>query len=241
MKIVKFSALFFSFCLSVVAVQAQTADEIVTKHINAVGGKDKINNVKSLYMEGVMDVMGNEAPITISMVNGKGYKSEVEFNGQKIVQAYNDKNGWMINPMMGSSDPQPIPDEQYKMGKEQIYIGGAFLDYAAKGTKVELLGKEKVGEADAFKLKVTTADNAESTYYIDPATFYVLKVSRQMEMGGQQGQVDVAFSDYKATDAGYVMPYTVETTMPQGFTLNATIKKVEVNKDIDLKTFEMPK
>lgn len=238
---VKFTALFFSFCLSVIAVQAQTADEIVNKHLTAIGGKDKINSVKSLYMEGVMEVMGNEAPITISLVNGKGYKSEVEFNGQKIVQAYNDKNGWMINPMMGSSDPQPIPEEQYKMSKEQIYVGGALLDYASKGTKVELQGKEKVGAVDAFKLKVTTSDNGESTYYVDPTTYYILKVSRQMEMGGQQGQVDVAFSDYKKTDAGYVMPYTLETTMPQGFTLNAKIQKVEVNKEIDLKTFEMPK
>ena len=62
-----------------------------------------------------------------------------------------------------------------------------------------------------------------------------------MDMGGQQGQVDVAFSDYKKTDAGYVMPYTVETTLPQGFSLNSKITKVELNKDIDLKTFEMPK
>lgn len=240
MKIVKFSALFLSFCFGVMAVQAQTADEIVNKHIEALGGKDKITNIKSLYMEGVMDVMGNEAPIVISMVNGKGYKSEVEFNGQKIVQAYNDKGGWMINPMMGSADPQAMPEEQYKVGKDEMNIGGALLDYAAKGKKVELLGKEKTGTVDAYKLKLTTADNAETTYYIDPTTYYIVKMSRTMEMGGQKGQVDIAFSDYKKTDAGYVMPYAIETTMPQGFTLNSKINKVELNKEIDLKTFEMP-
>ena len=241
MKIFKFSALFFSFCLSVMAVQAQTADEIVNKHIEALGGKQNIGNIKSLYMEGVMDVMGNEAPIVISMVNGKGYKSEVDFNGQKIVQAYNDKGGWMINPMMGSADPQAMPEEQYKIGKDEMTIGGALLDYAAQGKKVELVGKEKAGTVDAFKLKLTDADNSETIYYIDPATYYIVKMSRNMDMGGQQGQVDVAFSDYKKTDAGYVMPYTVETTLPQGFSLNSKITKVELNKDIDLKTFEMPK
>lgn len=240
MKVFKIAALFSTF-FSVLAVQAQTADEIVNKHIEAIGGKDKINSVKSLYMEGVMEVMDNEAPITISMVNGKGYKSEVDFNGQKIVQAFTDKNGWTINPMMGSSDPQPVPEEQYKMSREQIFIGGALLDYASKGTKVELQGREKVGAADAYKLKVTTSDNAESTYFIDPATYYVLKTSSVMDMGGQVGQVDIAYSDYKKTDAGYVMPYVLETSLPQGFSLKTIIKKAEINKDIDLKTFEMPK
>ena len=45
------------------AAQAQTVDEILSKHIDAIGGKEKISQVKSIYTEISMEVMGNSAPV----------------------------------------------------------------------------------------------------------------------------------------------------------------------------------
>src|ERR1700760_294125 len=87
------------------ALQAQTADEIVNKHIAALGGKEAIGKVKSLVTESTISMMGGENPATTTIVDGVGYKSEMEFNGTKIVQCVTDKSGWMINPMKGASDP----------------------------------------------------------------------------------------------------------------------------------------
>lgn len=225
---------------STALVQAQTADEVISKHITAIGGKEKISQIKSLYMEGAVDIMGNEAPMTSYILNRKGYKSEMEFNGQKIVNAMNEKGGWMINPMMGSSTPQPIPAEQFKSGKDQMVIGGALLDYQAQGSKAELLGKEKVANADAYKVKVTTKENDAATYFIDANTFYLVKMIRVANMGGQEAEFETAFSEHKKTDYGFTMPYKTEVTLPQGFSLAINFKKVEVNKEIDPKIFEMP-
>ena len=93
MKMFKTTLLAATALFSTALVQAQTADEIISKHISAIGGKEKISQIKSLYMEGAVDIMGNEAPMTSYILNGKGYKSEMEFNGQKIVNAMNEKGG----------------------------------------------------------------------------------------------------------------------------------------------------
>src|SRR5882757_7375468 len=95
--------------LSISAVQAQTVDEIINKHIEAIGGKEKLSQAKSLYIENSMEVMGNQAPSTESVLEGKGYKNETEINGAKKNNFYTDKGGWMVNPMMGASDPQAMP------------------------------------------------------------------------------------------------------------------------------------
>jgi hypothetical protein len=63
---------------------------------------------------------------------------------------YTDKGGWQINQFAGMTDPQAMPDEQFKAGEDQIYIE-PFLDYAARGAKVELVGQEKVGTVKHIK------------------------------------------------------------------------------------------
>src|SRR5689334_13011792 len=83
---------------SFIAVHAQTADEIINKHIDAIGGKDKLSQVKTVYSESTVQVMGNEAPSTLTVINGKGFRLESDINGQKMVQVYTDKSGWAINP-----------------------------------------------------------------------------------------------------------------------------------------------
>jgi len=221
------------------ASHAQTADEIVNKHIEAMGGKDKIKDIKSIYTEGVMNVMGNEAPVTTTVLNGKGFKSEVDFNGQKIVQVVTDKNGWAINPMMGSTDPQKMPDEQYNTSKDEIFVGGPLYNYAAKGYKVDLAGRESVNNVNAYKLNVTNGDNT-TTLYLDPNTYYIVKAVKKFSVNGQEGEVSTVFSDYKKTDNGFVLPYSTEITLPQGFSISSTVKKVDINKDIDPKIFDMP-
>ncbi|MCU7551262.1 hypothetical protein OCK74_19225 [Chitinophagaceae bacterium LB-8] len=240
MKILKTGLLAATALFSTILVQAQTADEIISKHISAIGGKEKVSQIKSLYMEGAVDLMGNQAPITSYILNGKGYKSEMEFNGQKIVNAMNEKGGWMINPMMGSSAPQPLPAEQFNASKDQMVIGGALLDYQAHGNKAELVGKEKVANADAYKIKLSTKEQDTTTYFIDANTYYLVKVVKVANMGGQEAEVEISFSDYKKTDYGFTMPYKTEVALPQGFSLATTFKKVEVNKEIDPKIFEMP-
>jgi hypothetical protein len=234
MKYVKFCLLGITAIFSSALVVAQTAEEIVSKHIEAIGGKDKISTVKSVYTEGSLSIMGNEAPSKSYLLNGKGYRSELDFNGQQIVQVFTDKGGWAINPMGGGTDPVPMPDDQYKNGKGQLNAGGPLYDYQAKGSKVELQGKE----GELFKLKLTT-DGTEQVLLIDPSTYYITKQITKGEVQGQQVDITSSFSNYKKTDYGLVLPYTTEIDLG-GFTISATVTKVEVNKEIDPKIFEMP-
>jgi hypothetical protein len=219
------------------ALQAQTADEIVNKHIAALGGKEAIGKVKSLVTESTISMMGGENPATTTIVDGVGYKSEMEFNGTKIVQCVTDKSGWMINPMTGASDPSPMPEDQYKVQKNSIYVGGALSDYESRGSKLELMGKE----GDAYKIKLTTKDNIEYFYQIDATTYLLKSMVTKGDMQGQQVDITTTLSDYRKTDAGFMVPYALDINIGGQFELTVAVKKVQLNPTIDPSFFEMPK
>ena len=158
MKTLKFSLLSVAILLCVVSANSQTANDIISKYIEATGGKAVIAGINSLYLESITEVMGNESPTTTIILNGKGYKNVSEMGDQKMIQCYTDKGGWGINPMSGGT-AEAMPEEQYKAGVRQIDIGGPLVDYAAKGNKLELLGTENIDSVNAFKLKLTDKNN----------------------------------------------------------------------------------
>lgn len=235
MKIVKHCLLLFVAITGLIKVNAQTVDEIINKHIDAIGGKAKLDQVKSIYSESSVAVMGNDAPSSLTILNGKGYRLETDIQGQKMVQVYTDKGGWAINPFGGAAEPQAMPDDQYKAGKDQLDVGGPLYNYAEKGNKVELVGKED----SAYKIKETNKDNVVTTFYIDPTTYYIKKAVMTGTMMGQEMEITRTPSNYKKTDFGIVLPYTIDISYGSQFSLTSTVKKVEVNKDVDPKIFEM--
>jgi len=235
MKTLIKGALLLSATLGIVTTQAQSVDDIVSKHIEALGGKTVLNSIKSIYVESTVEFMGNEAPSTTYILNGKGYKNELDFSGTKIVQCVTDKGGWAINPMAGATTAQPIPADQLKNYQLQLHVGGPLMDYAAKGYKAELTGKDSA----SYKIRLTTPDGIDMTYFIDQKTYLINKAVSKISMGGQEIETTAAFSDYRLTN-GYSLAYSQQVILPQ-VTLNITNKKVEINKDIDPAIFEMPK
>ena len=213
--------------------------KIIAKNTEAMGGKDKILSITSIKMENTIEAMGNESASTTVILNGKGFKNISDFNGQKMVQCYTDKGGWMINPMSESSDAAVMPEAQYKNGKNQINIGTSFLDYTKKGNKVELLGKEKLLNADVYKVKVTSSDSLSVLYYFDATTFYVIQTTINSDMNGQQMEVITKLSDFQKTDFGYVLPKTTTVSYGDQFSLVIKLKKAEFNIPVDASIFDL--
>lgn len=238
MKLLR-SVFVLAFVLPFIYLQAQTADEIVTKNIDAIGGKEIISKITSQVVESDLSVMGTTLTSTSTLLVGKGFKNVSNFNGQDIVQCITPTGGWMINPLQGMTDAQALPDDQVKAAQSALYIGGDLFDYKTRGSKVELAGRENVDGVNSYKIKLITKDGKETVYYIDPTTYYVVKRQSTSNINGEDVMAETTFSNHKKTDFGLVMPYT--TVSNQGFEITITVNKVEFNKEIDPKIFEMPR
>ena len=214
--------------LGMTTVRAQSVDDIIGKYVDALGGKAVLASVKSLVIESTVEVAGNEAPSTTTILYGQGYKSVTDFNGQQIVNCITPAGGWGIQP--GQTTPAAMPADIAKAGLLQLQVS-PLANYAANGYKVELIGKDSA----YYKLQMTVA-SAKITYFINAKTYLIDKLISNTS----QGESTITFSDYRKTDAGLVFPYAESLDLPQ-ISLAITDKKVTVNGTIDPTIFNMPK
>jgi hypothetical protein len=220
-----------------VSAYAQTVDEIVDKHVAALGGLDKLKGVTTLVTERSLSVQGMEIPTKTTVVVGKALRTESSVMGNSMIQVVDGTTGWMIRPamMQGTGEPEDMPADQIKQQIGQLDPFGGLVNYKEKGNKVELIGKEKVDKNDTYHLKVTTKDGQVMDEYVDATTYLVSKV--KANMGGQDGEL--SFSDYKPVD-GIQFANTMEITNPQMGVLTMVTTKVTVNPKVDDALFKKP-
>lgn len=232
MKINKSGVLFYLFLLIGTVVSAQTPDEIIEKYFKAVGGKELLGKMTSLYTESKMEIMGDPTTQKITIINGKGYRQDLELMGSSITTCYTEKGGWILSKITGDTEPVPMNDAQFNLGKEEIYIGGSLFNYAGKGYKAELMGNEAVGSVNAFKIKLTAPDNTAAIYFFDPETGYLLKANKKQFVQGQLTDVSITYSDYRQTD-GFILPYRVSSDVGGMYELTGYVTDVRINFNPD--------
>ena len=100
--------------LFTISVNAQTADEIISKHIEARGGIEKIKAIQTMTMHGSMVQGGVDVEMKYYYVQGKAIKVEFTAAGQSGYNIVTDKMGWTFNPFAGQSAAEEMPAEQIK-------------------------------------------------------------------------------------------------------------------------------
>jgi len=139
--------------LMITFLHAQTADDIINKYIDAMGGKDKLAALKTLYLEGSIDASGQKLSIKTWFINKKAMRSEVGINGMTIYSVVTKDSGWSFNPLMGQKEAEPMTPDQVKSAQTEFDIEGTLVNYKDKGYKVNYEGKDDVDGTEAYKLE----------------------------------------------------------------------------------------
>lgn len=234
-------ALLAALLLGTAAASAQTLDEIVARNLEARGGKEKLKAIQSARMTGTMTMgQGMEAAMVIEFRRPKMVRQEFTLQGMTGVTAYDGKIGWQIMPFMGKKDPEPMSADDLKEMEDQADIEGDLVDWKEKGSKVELLGKEKVEGTDAWKLRVTLKGGTVKTEWLDADSFLEIREESKRKIQGNEMEFVTTLGDYKEV-GGVMVPFSFQSK-PKGGTgsQSVTFKTVEFDVPIDAARFKMP-
>lgn len=223
------------------AAAAQTADAIVARVIEARGGATKIRALQSVRLSGHVALSSAlSAPLVVEQRRPAEIREELIVQDKTIVRGYNGTTGWTIDPFANPAGVRALAGDELKnMAAEAEFE--PLLNAKASGNVVELVGRDTVGGATAYKLRLTVKHTGYSDYYyVDSASSLPVKWQGTRPNNGNSVVFESYYRDYQLVD-GVRFPRVIDTGA-QGQTQRQqlTFDHIEVNPAIDSTRFAMP-
>jgi outer membrane lipoprotein-sorting protein len=222
---------------------AFSADELAAKNIAAKGGADKIAALHSLRLTGKILVNGDTLQLgyVTTIQPPDSARIEATLQGLTLIQAYDGKQGWKVNPFQGRKDPEKMSaDDAKDLSEDAADFLGPLVDYKAKGYKLDYLGTEDVDGTDAHKLRVTRPNGDITFVFLDPDYFLEIRtLSRRIEHGVPKETV-TDFGDYEKVNGVYVAFSQVSGPNGSSDRQKVQFDKAEANTPLDGSLFSFP-
>jgi hypothetical protein len=177
-----------------------------------------------------------QLPFVMELMRPRKTRMELQFAGQTAIQVYDGVTGWKLRPYLNRRVVEQYTPDELKMASLQADLDGFLVDYAAKGTQIELAGMEKVENRDAYKLKLIMKEGHAIHIWIDAQTFLEMKMEGPpRRLDGVYHPVEVYFRDYRPVD-GLQFPFVLETkvlpaTAKSGIrNTSVPVEKIAINK-----------
>ena len=191
-------------------------------------------------------------PFLMELARPRKMRFELQFAGQTALQVYDGVNGWKLRPYLNRLEVEPYTADEMKAASMQSELDGPLVDYAAKGTRIESDGIEKVEGRDTYKLKLTLKSGDVTHVWVDAQTFLETKLEGQpRRLDGVNHPVEVYYRDYRNVN-GLQIPFVLETrVLPVTKTAlglrdtpvppeKTLIEKVVINPKFDAGLFSKP-
>ena len=240
----RFGLLVVSLAVQAGAVHALTVDEIVTRYIEARGGGEKIQALRSVRLTGKLE-FGRRNSVVVAdwgeIVKRPGtIRDETTMQGLTSVDAFDGKDAWSVSPFQGRRDPQRSSADETRQRAQQADIEGPLVRWREKGHRVEYLGSEDVDGTSALKLRVSLKDGDTAYMFLDPDYFLEIRRVMVRHVRGAEQVAETDLGNY-AQVAGVWMPFSIESGR-QGGPKNSriTVEQAEANVELDDALFRYP-
>ena len=244
---------FVSLCIALIGwsfiSKAQTAEEIIEKYLQNLGGLEKLNSINSLEMKAKVDYGGMTIPVDMIILRDGRTVTKINFQGQEMIQgAFDGTTSWGTNFMTMKPEKNDAETTENVKRTAGTDFMTPMLDYKTKGYSLEMLPNETIEGVECFKLKVTKkpqmvegkdVPNIEF-YYFDKENYVPIVVEAEIPSGQMKGQISqTVFSDYQEVDGVY-FAFSMTQKIKDGQGQTIVFDSIELNKKYDDSIFKFP-
>ena len=197
-----------------------SAQSILADYIDAIGGQDAINAIRSLEVSYNANFMGNELE-AISINTAEEQKQIVKMGGNVLATVIVNASGAKVEQMGNSMDLPP------EMAADMQAIIGIIPELKMmENESITVSGIEEIDGQSAYALEMKGQSTTTTTYYAVESGLK-LKQTTDTEMMGQTQTQDSNYNDYKRFGSLLIPSSTSVPLGPQS--VDATLGTVKIN------------
>jgi hypothetical protein len=221
-----------------------TAEQILSHHVEARGGLEKIRALRSLRRTGHAVFPGMKIEMSVVELRARPGRVRVEnvLNGLTSIDAWDGQVAWKVRPFNGRKDPERTSADEAKALRLSADLEGPLVEPRSKGHTVTLLGIEELDGTPCYKLRVDLAWGDQLFSYLDPDSFMVLRELQRTVIRGAEQFSEVDYGDYEKV-AGVYVPMLEESgprDSPSSEKSKVVYDRAEANVPVDEAVFAFP-
>jgi hypothetical protein len=214
-----------------------SADEVLNRYVEAVGGRAAIAKLKSRVMRGTREAtQGRSWPLEITFKEPDKYLMAIQVPQQgEIRQGFNGKTAWVKSPQ----GLRELNANELNTLKQSIELSKA-IKISEPFPRMSVTGKENVGAGEAYVLEYRTENGVTEKLFFDVQTGLLLRrlTTRDTVLLPIPEQID--FEDYRVVD-GVKLPFTIRiSNIDTYFSLTRKLTEIRHNVALDDAQFNMP-
>ncbi|HEY7190836.1 MAG TPA: hypothetical protein VH436_30000 [Vicinamibacterales bacterium] len=212
---------------------AQSADKIVARHINAIGGTHALEQIVSSTVTGTVTLPDGRSETFIQETKRPNLLHiSMAWSGGRWSTGFNGRSVWQDDPrdglrtLMGRAAANTRSEAAY--ANRDVFGDGGQRQFT-------LMGKDQVGGRPVFVVDAMTHDVITRTLFVDADTYLLLKEQHETEAGSESR----IYGDYRRV--GQVMePHRIEWHRGHD-RLVITVATVAHNTALDERVFDFPR
>jgi hypothetical protein len=220
------------------ATALPTTEQVIAKFEQAIGGRAAFEKLKSRVMKGTQTASGDGTvlPVEIDQVAPDKIVAVVTPpKGGPVMTGYNGTTAWTKNPR----GQRELSGAQLNQMKRSADFFGDFM-FRQMYPGMVVMGREKVGEREAYVVASQVSDMRTEKLYFDTETGLLLRILSITKTLLAPIPEQTDFDDYRAVD-GVKLPFTVRQSYVDpwnGWTRKFT--EIKHNVPVDETRFNMP-
>jgi zinc protease len=218
---------------SLVLPEGLTAQQVIDRYVQALGGTEKLNQVKDISIKSTITSPVASLAMTLQQKGTDKMVQSIRYNGNEVTRTVvNGSKGKTLNSGSGySMTPEEV--QEYKL--KSILANVLQLDKL--GIKKNLLGMERIYGRAAIRVELKFPSGKRHIHYFDSETGLKLREVEitQTNIGDATQTTD--FTDYREVQ-GLKFPFRIITYVGNQ-TISNVVESVELNKNLKDDTFKL--
>lgn len=229
-------------CGLATAVRADRAADLARIHLEAIGGKERVEALSALQASGQAIAGGKEVRFTLLAARPAKLRLETQKGERSLVQGTDGTEPpWELDTGTWPPKYREMADTSARVFAADAEFDDPLVAGTARGYTLEFAGEVEAGGRKLLRVLVTHKLRETFSVLLDDETYFiVMRVDHRTSPSGRKIQVVTHFDDFRPV-AGVLLPHRITIAADGQATQQTKILKIEANPAVAAGAFTRPK